>query len=1186
MKTNLFAPFHNTLNIRRPQVSSRLFAKLIRFSVAHALAILGLFWMLAPGVSSAQNVNATLQGIATDSTGAVIVGAKVTALNTSTGVTTSTVTNKDGRFALPDLSPGGPYTISAAASGFKTDERTGITLAINQTSSINFHLTVGSSSQTVEVHGDLKQLQTTTSSMGQVITNRTVVDLPLNQRNIYSLLYLEPGVTGSVGFQYNSFNLSVDGGRPGSTLVLIDGIPASTPTIVPITSLGAFPSVDAVQEFKVMLTSYPAQFGRTGSGIVDVILKSGTNQFHGSAYEFARDSVMDANTYFNNRTGTPLPSFTRSQFGTSLTGPVIIPKLYNGKDKTFFLFSYEGLRQGSEYEETDTVPTTLEREGNFSQLLDPAGQPVIIYDPTTTVPNPSGPGYIRSPFPNDIIPQQDINPVAAAVMKYYPLPNQPGTITGANNFYAAATSHMNIDTYDAKVDEHFNDNNQMFVRYSGRRVNQPRVDVFPKADQIAEGNITQIESSNSAAIDYTHTWGPSFITEVPIGYSRTFVGNIPLSVGFNPSTELGMPNYIAQDADVLLFPGFYPSGYYGLGDAGSGSDAVIGLNVYSLGVDNTKIIGSQVIKFGFVNYILQVNTNQSYDPTGEYNFNQQLTQGPDPNVATPNAGNSIATMLLGVGNGAQQKHQADAATTSRYFGAYIQDDWTVTNNLTLNLGLRYDLDIPRTERFNRMETFDPTIPSPLAAEVPGLTGGTVFVGTSGNARRQFTPRYLDFSPRFGVDWKIDANTVAHGAYGIYYNPSYRSAAGQVGGEGFGSSTAYVGSPNGLTPSVYISNPFPNGINFPVGSSLGLLTGIGTSFLNPITGDNIDPYTENWDVSIQRQLGPSIMVEAAYVGSHGVHLTKGASTDWNADQLTTATLTLGTQLQQSVPNPFYGIITNGPESQPTIPLSYLKAPFPQFPQVTYSYLTGGYEDYNSFQLKMEKRFSSGLTALLSYTGQKQIDDWSGIQNVGNITGGIQNVYNGLGERAVSSNNISREFVGNFVYSLPIGRGRRFGSTWNRGLDAAFGNWQINGIVYEQNGYPLSINTQNTSDSGSEVLRPNLTGTSPVLHGPIISRLKEYFNTAAFSQPAPFTFGDTPRTLSNVRAPGYHDVDFSLFKTLPITRRVNAEFRFEAFNLLNQVQFGYPNTFLSSEQFGVINSQANSPRQIQLAVKVLW
>jgi len=1135
--------------------------------------------------ATGQVVTASLQGTVQDTTGASVPGARVEVTNTSTGVSMAGVADGNGRFVFASLPPGGPYSVSVEAAGFKTEDRTGISLSLNQVVDISIPLQVGEATQKVEIHADATQLETDTASVGQVIGNRSVDNLPLNQRNVYSLMFLVPGVTGSVTYQYNSLNFSVDGGRPGTTNVLVDGIPASPPLIVPIGGFAVFPSVDAVQEFKVLTTAYSAEFGRSGSGIVNVILKSGTNQFHGSGYDFVRNSALDSNTYFSNHSGTPLPSFERNQFGGSVTGPVRIPKLYNGKDKTFFLFSYEGLRQGTETEVTTTVPTALQRTGDFSQTFNSSGQQVVIYDPTTTVA--SGSGYVRQPFAGDKL--TTIDPVAAAIINYYPLPNQPGApYTGTNNFFASGTSQLDIDTFDARVDEVINQRNRLFVSYSRRNVTSPPALLFPKADQIAEGGNSEPQISNSAAIDYTRTVSPKFLVDVPFGFSRTFINFVPISAGFNPTTELGFPDYIAANADHLLFPGIAPANYYTLGDASQGETRRGGFNIYFLGNNDTKVVRNHVITFGGEIRILQANDVESGSSTGSFSFTNAITQGPNPNVATSTGGNAIASLLLGVGSGTYEIGSKNAATESKYYGAYIQDDWKALPRLTVNLGLRYDLDIPRTERHDRMETFDPTAASPLVqtAGIAGLSGGVVFSGVDGASRRQYSPRWNDFGPRVGFAYELDPNTAVRGSYGIYYGPSLRSAGATIGNEGFSAVTTYTGSPNGLTPAVYLSNPFPNGINQPVGSSQGLATGIGSSFENPLQGDNKVGYTENYDLDIERQLPFNLLVDVAYVGSHGVHLNKSGENDWNANQLTPAALSLGTQLQQSVANPFRGIITTGAESGTTIPESYLKAPFPQFTAVDLSYLTGGYEIYNSFQIKVNKRLSNGLSALVSYTGQKQIDDYSGIQNVGNITGGIQNIYDPQAERAVSSDNISRVLVVSAVYDLPFGRGRAIGGGWSKPVDAFLGGWQLNGITTQQNGFPLSPSTQNTSDSGSNVLRPNVTGVTPVVKGSVKSKLNDYINSAAFTQPAPFTFGDAPRTLSNVRGPGTHDVDLSLFKNFHPTKRVKVEFRVEAFNVLNQVVFGAPNMTLSSGQFGVITSQSNTPRQIQLAMKAVF
>jgi hypothetical protein len=496
-----------------------------RFSLSLLFA-LALSSASTPSVLLGQFVSASLRGTVQDTSGSAVPGAKVEALNTSIGVAVRTVSDAAGRFVFASLAPGGPYKLSVEAGGFKTEQQSGINLAVNQVIDVSISLQVGTAEQRVEVNADAGLVETDTAAMGQVIGNRSIDNLPLNQRNVYSLMFLVPGVTGSVTYQYNSLNFSVNGGRPGTTNVLVDGIPASPPLIVPIGGFAVFPSVDAVQEFKVQTSAYSAEFGRSGSGIVNVILKSGTNKFHGSIYDFVRNSALDANTYFASHNGTPLPSFSRNQFGGSFSGPVWIPKVYNRKDTTFFLFSYEGLRQGAQSEVTTTVPTALQRMGDFSQTFNAAGAQVVIYDPTTTTP--SGSDYVRQPFAQNKI--TTIDPVAAKILSYYPLPNQPGApFTGTNNYFASGTSQLNIDTIDSRVDEVFNGRNRLFVSYSRRNVSSPPALLFPAASQIAEGGSSQPQISNSAAIDYTRTISLTFIVDIPLGFSRTFINFVPIS---------------------------------------------------------------------------------------------------------------------------------------------------------------------------------------------------------------------------------------------------------------------------------------------------------------------------------------------------------------------------------------------------------------------------------------------------------------------------------------------------------------------------------------------------------------------------------------------------------------------------------------------------------------------------------
>ena len=1134
-------------------------------------------------VLNGQVVTASLQGTVTDPSGASVPYADVAIKNAATGLTVALHTSGDGHYIAPSLQPGGPYTIVVEAKGFKNTEVIGVGLDVNQQATVDISLQLGGKTETVQVTGEAPLLESSSGAIGQVVDNRSIVNLPLNQRNVYSLVFLVPGTTGSVSTQYNSANISINGGRPGSTDILVDGIPSSPPAVNPVQVFAVFPSVDAVEEFKVQTSGYSAEFGRSGGGIINVIYKSGTNAFHGSAYDFLRNSVLDANNFFSNSRNSPLPSFKRNQFGGSLGGPVRLPKIYNGTNKMFFFVAYEGLRQGSATTVTTTVPTLQQRQGDFSQTFNPSGQLVQIYDPSTTVG--SGSGYLRQPFPGNRIPVSMMDRVALNLEKYYPLPNQPGT----NNYYSSTVTHLNTNQIDAKGDENLNEQNRYSVRYSRRFLNQPIPALFPSDNLLGQGQVAGNATptpSNSAAIDYTFIPSPNFLVVVRYGFARTFIVFTVTSAGFDPTT-LGFPNYVAANADHLLFPAVSVSNYVGLGDGLQGQERKSSFQTHLFGVNNTRVSAGHTLKFGAEARLILVNDNEAGCPTGCYTFTQAITQGPDPNVATSIGGNAFASLLLGVGTGQVGIDLKNAATKSNYWAWYFQDDWKATRKLSVNLGLRYELDVPRTERFNRMETFDRTVSSPLGplSGDPSLKGGVVFVGVDGRPRAQYSTPLTDFAPRFGIAYQLTQSTVIRAGFGIFYAPSYREAGGTIGQVGFGSTTSYVGSSNGLTPSVFLSNPFPTGIATVIGSSQGLLTGIGTSFESPLSGDNSVPYSENWNVDIQRQFPGNILVDAAYVGSHSIHLTECGEIDCNLDQLTPQALALGTKLQESVPNPFFGIISTGPLAAASVPLSYLLAPYPQYISLGGSYITGGFFFYDAIQLKVEKRFSNALSLLVSFTGQKLIDDYSNISNVGN-NAGVQNLYNIQAEKAVSANDISRSLVVSAVYSLPLAPEKNLAKGWNKSVNAVLGGWQVNVIATEKTGFPLGLSTLNTSGSGSTTLRPNNDGQSAALYGPILNRLNRYFNTSVFSQPAPFTFGNTGRTLPDVRGPGMHNIDVSLFKNIKITEHVRGQLRGEAFNVLNQVVFAAPNTNLASNQFGVISSQSNTPRDIQVALKIIF
>ena len=1134
--------------------------------------------LLLGAAAHAQLTTASLEGEVRDPTGAVIAGAAVRITNTATNVVTQVTSDAAGRFVAPSLPPG-PYQVAVQAAGFKRMERTGILLDVSQALSLEMTMELGATTETIEVAARATLLDTESSEMGQVVDNRSIVNLPLNERNSWSLVFLAPGVTGSVGDKYNNVNISINGGRPGSASMMVDGVPSATPLSNPIGGFTIFPSVDSIQEFKVDTNSYSAEFGRSGSGIVNLVYKTGTNQLHGSVFEFLRNSDLDANAFFSNRLGVEIPSFKRNQFGTTVSGPVYLPKLYNGRNKTFFLFGYEGLRETSASTLNTTMPTALQRTGDFSQTKAANGSTVVIYDPTTTTP--SGNGFVRTAFPGNMIPQSRFDPVAANVVKFYPLPNTAGAVnTGLNNYYIATASPENIYNVDAKVDENLSDRSRFFIRASRRIDATIPPNRFPAAVSIAQGGVAINDTFINGAADYTYNLSPTFLIDLRYGYGRSTENRVPRSQGFDP-VALGFPAYM-RNANAIMFPGFQLTNFFTLGNGFSSQWGPATYDTHSLVMNNMKVMSKHGIKFGFEFLVSQANVEQGMNLDGGFTFDLTFTQGPNPNQASATAGNALASLLLGTGNGSLVLNNRLNATTSKYYAWHIGDDWKVSERLTLNIGLRYGLDVPFTERYNRVNVFDPNVASPLAgpAGLPNLKGGLQFLGVNGYGRQALATDLNGWDPRFGFAFHAAKNTVLRGGAGIFHAPSLRDAQSPNSNTGFSATSSFVSAANGVTPTNYLRDPFPGGLLPTTGAAQGLLTGVGTPLTALLAGDYRVPYTENWNFNIQQELPASVRVEAGYVGAHSLHLSFNP---FNLDQLRPEQLS--SKLQQQVKNPFFGLINTGPLSTATVPFSSLSEPYPQYTSLGLQFPSGATSIYHAFQLKVEKRFGSGLSFLLSYTTQKLIDNNSTTAVVG-TNASNQNIYNLAADRSVSANDISQLLVLSYVYELPFGKGRKFGRSWRRPVDAMFGGWQVNGITTYQTGLPLALTTQNNSGSGSSVLRPNNIGHSAKLDGPIESRLNKYFNTSVFTLPAAFTFGNTGRTLPDVRAPGMRNYDFSLFKNFRIVERVSLQLRAESFNLMNRVQFGAPNTAANNAQFGVITTQANTPRQIQFGVKILF
>jgi len=1148
-----------------------------------------LLLLLLPAMFvAAQTPTGQFTGQVNDPSGSSIAGAKITTTNVATGVSRDTVSNETGNYTVPLLPPGS-YRIEVQKDGFRPIAETGYTLNVDQIVRADFSMKLGSSVETVQVAAETPMLDTETAAMGAVIDNQKVSNLPLNQRNVFRLALLAPGVVAAPGFgdQFNTASgFRINGGRANQNEIMIDGVSNSMSAANPILVVAIFPSPDALQEFKVQTNVYAAEYGRTAGGIVNMAMKSGTNRFHGSAYEFLRNSLLDSNNFFANRSGTPLASFKRNQFGGTVGGPI-------KKDKAFFFVSYEGLRLRAASNATRTVPTDLQRTGNFSgtsALVGGSCLPVQVYDPVSTVPNPSGSGFIRSQFPGNAVPVSRLDPVGTRIATYYPRPNTPGAAcTRANNFFVSRATVSDINQVDGRGDWAPTEKDRAFLSLSWRKREDVNPNLYGNAAETNAGIFGDDYPAGAARLDYTRIQTPSLIFDFRAGASRLERHFNQQPDGFNLTT-LGFPTSLAQQVQGPQgFPQISVTGYGAMGNGVSNTDQT--QTLYSFNASGTWIKGKHSVKFGIDARVNQAFEYSTFSNTGTFTFTQGFTQGPDPNAPRADRGNGLASLLLGTGSGFAQI-VPPILTSSPYYGVYIQDTYKITSKLTLNLGLRYDLEQGRTERHNQLSYFDFHAPSPLAARIPSLPnlqGGLQFVGGQ-NGNRQFNTDANNFGPRFGFAYSPKSDTVVRGGYGLFYVPFVGVAAGTASGiNGFLSTTTWVNSVNGLNPLNYLSNPFPTGLTEPTGSSLGLLTSVGQT-LGATRDGAIDRgskvgYSQQWSFSIQQQLPGSMSIEAAYVGSKGTHLMDNG---WQLNQLNPMYLSLGTALQQTVANPFAGVIASGQLSLPTVTRQQLLLPYPQYLGL-YDYRPAAASSiYHSFQLSLQKRFSSGSSLLISYTGGKLIDDSTGT-NIG--SGGTApehlNAYDRSLDRAVSSQDVSRNLVASFVYAIPFGRGKRFGAHLPAVVDKVFANWEVNGIVTYSTGIPLTLSAPNNTNANSSTQRPNILRDA-ALPGDRATpaRLQQWFDTTAFAQPAAFTFGNAPRTLPDVRSDSLKNVDFSLFKEFPFLEHNTVQLRAESFNGFNTPQFGVPGTVLGASDFGVVNTQANNPRQIQFGLRVIF
>ncbi|MFN7931688.1 MAG: TonB-dependent receptor [Bryobacteraceae bacterium] len=1128
------------------------------------LLLVVLSFVLA-GVLPGQSITGSITGVVTDATGAVVPSADVAVINTDTGVRSAAKTDASGNFTAP-LLPRGNYRVEVSAAGFKRFVREGIVLQVQQTARIDVQLALGEVVDSVVVSEAVLRLETENATLAKVVDNRSIVNLPLNTRNVYNLVFLTPGVTGTVGNSYGEMRYSVNGARARTMDTMIDGVSAAHPTVNGFNGISVFPSVDAIEEFKLLGADYPAEFGRSLGSVLNVVFKSGTNAFHGSAYEFLRNSKLDSNNWFDNRRGQPLLNFKRSQFGGVFNGPI-------RKDKTFFMVSFEALRERRADSTFASVPTAAERGGDFSATRTTTGGAINIFDPFTTRANPAG-GFIRDAFAGNRIPVSRFDPVAVNVAKYYPLANATptGLSNNQNNYAASGSKPLDMTQHDYRVDQVISPTQRFFARYS-TRLNDDKATIFFPADlKIAEGRINQEDHVHGAVADYTNTLSPTMVFNARLGFARTLYVYANQGLGFVPSS-LGLPSYIDTAVDNLQFPGFTVSDYRGLGGGDHRRNAFM---TYTGVANVTKVQGRHTWKLGMDMRMMRVNVFEGRNAS-EYSFGRGMTQGPNPNQSSATAGNGFASLLLGTGSsGLLQANYKNVATHSIYTAGYVQDDWRVTSKLTLNLGLRYDIDFPRTERYNRTNYFDPAIANPASEVIPGLRGGLVFVGVDGKPRTQFTADKNNFAPRFGLSWQMAPKTVLRVGFAHVFGPSQQAAAGTIGTMGFRVDNTWVASLDGITPNDLLRNPYPRGVAPVVGSKQGLLTQFGNR-IEATTTDIVSPKTRQWNVNIQRELPFDTLLEVAYVGTRGFYLHRNDEGGLSLNQLDPSAMAQGSRLNEQVNNPFFGTkYAAGVLASARTSRAQLMRPYPQFTDIIPIYSVGASSFYHSMQVSANKRFSKGLQMQLAYTWAKSLDD--GLSH--------QDSYNIRADRALSDIDISHRAVIMGIYELPWGRGRKWGTNWSKALDLAVGSWQLNGISTLNTGTPLGISASNNAGIFNQAIRANSNGKSGRLTGPVQDRLASYFDRSVYSQPAAFTFGNMGPRLPDIRTDGTYNFDLSVFKHFRLTEVWKVEFRAEALNAFNTPRFGGPNTSVTSSSFGAVTSQGNAPRQVQFGLKVLF
>ena len=1128
------------------------------------LRLLVVSALLASFLLLAQQGGGTISGVVTDAQNSSIPAAEVRIRNTGTNATFRTKANEQGFFTAPSLAVG-DYEVTTERAGFKRSVRTGITLQVNQTAQVDVRLELGQLADSIVVSGEAPVVNTSNATVGEVIENRRVRDLPLNGRNALALTLLTSGVISNAGPTNSGFgdrgvqisSISINGSPNSMNAQMLDG---SNNILSYVGEVGVPPAVDAVEEFKVQSGTMSAEFGFTAGGTINLVTKSGTNKFRGSLYEFLRNDKFDArNTLSPNK----LP-FRYNQYGGTIGGPI-------RKDRTFAFFNYEDYKSRRSSPRIATVPLANWRNGDFSNLLTVAGAQIPVFDPATTRNNPVGTGQLRDQFPSNQVPRSRFDPIAPKIVDLWPLPNRTpqNAFTQAQNFQNAARSLIDWTQWNVKVDHRFTDRNSMFVRYTSAQHKTSADSFF--LDPTAGANRFDDQVNRNAVVSDTHTFSPTLINDLRVGIMRQSFVFVAANFNQNWPRKLGLPAIVPNDQMPVV--------NFGFGDVGGGAAGTRGSLNWDIQNTLTKVFRSHTIKLGYNHRLLQGGNQQGAALSGNFSFGG-LTTNPQVPAAT---GSGLAQFLLGEVSSAGIDRILGNTWVGFSSSLFLQDDWKVNRRLTLNLGLRYDFQQKPYERNNGQINFDLNAPDPVS----GFRGRTVYAGIDGQPRTFLREDYNDVSPRFGFAWDLfgTAKTVLRGGYGVFYPPVFwRNFLGNT--QLFTTTTTNYAALGPGQRAFRFAQGFPSAPLESPGAKAGpnALLGQGVSLTED---DPTTPLTQQWNLSLQHELF-GWLIDVTYAGNKGNHFV---SSGYNINALAPAVRQqLGRTLQDVLPNPLVGRVPGGLGAA-TISRERSLLPYPYYQGVSVRNPRYGNYLSHQLQLNLKRRMARGLLVHWAFTGGKKMSDGVAVPvdfgpvEQTNENGFQDSLTNRQLNKSVDPADVSQRSVISLLYELPFGRGKLLNPA-NLVLNKIVSGWQVNMINVIQTGVPLTVRGANNFAAD----RPNSTGQSAKVDNPTRTN---WFRTDVFINPPDYELGNVGRTTPDVRHPGAINFDISLLKSTTFAERFRLEFRAEAFNIVNHVNLGLADdTFVPgtdgknrSSTFGTVNS-ARDARIVQLGLKLIF